>query len=70
MPFAADYMLWLTDLNDINLMQWNTISNTWEVALNYPTEQYAWFDLEREVTHLAVPFAALGISDLPAVHCN
>ncbi len=63
LPFAADYMLWLTDTTHINLMRWNTISSTWEVAMNYPAEQYAWFDAEQQITHLAVPFAALGISD-------
>lgn len=63
LPFAADYMLWLTDTNHLNLMRWNTISSTWEVAMDYPAAQYAWFDAERQVTHLAVPFAALGIGN-------
>jgi hypothetical protein len=62
LPFAADYVLEVENIEQVQLHSWNPISQTWKLDQELPDE-YAWYEVDGQRTHLYLPFDALGISD-------
>jgi hypothetical protein len=71
LPFAADYMLWITDTmrsewvtdtTHINLLVWDDSEGKWKPADDF-TRDYVWYEMLGRRTNIYLPFSVLTIDD-------
>jgi hypothetical protein len=61
LPFAADYVVWITDTTDIQILRWE--GSKWVDVAPFTARNYASFDSRAQRTDVAIPFRYLGISN-------
>ncbi|NJO07696.1 MAG: hypothetical protein HC876_20455 [Chloroflexaceae bacterium] len=62
LPFAADTVLWIEDAQQVQLLTWSTISDTWVLDDTFPA-RYVWDDISTQRTNAYLPFDVLRVNN-------
>jgi len=63
LPFAADYLIWITDTTSIAILRWDGDQSDWVQDRHVPAHLSASFDSDAQRTDVVVPFTDLNIDD-------